>query len=313
MDSSTRRLRVAGCLLAACSALLLFAATASAAVWMGESTTPLSSENLAPEATLVKSSASYDTSGGVTFTLTTAEPPLEKIGALDNEVTVEAFVFSPIGECTASAFIVSQTVAGIISSYATPETIGVIETPAGEVVEPATKTISGATTTLSFTSGALANEGFTCATVIQSDLNPGAEGESVASFSLAEVVAPPTSPSSQAPSASAPPAPAPPAKLAIAKAKPLELKAGKSRTVKVKVTNPGTVTSPQGSLTVKPAKGIKVKPATQTIPALAPGGSWILSIKVQASAKARKKTTLSLTAAASGVSATSPLVVKLKQ
>ncbi len=82
----------------------------------------------------------------------------------------------------------------------------------------------------------------------------------------------------------------PATKLSIARSKPLQLETGKWKTV----------------------KGIKVKPATQTIPTLQPGGSWTLSIKVQATAGAKNKMTLSLTAAASGLSTTSPLVVKLK-
>ncbi|HEY2055704.1 MAG TPA: CARDB domain-containing protein [Solirubrobacterales bacterium] len=316
LGPSTRRLRLAGCLLAACAALLAFAATASAAVWTGESTAAQSSEGLPAEATLVKGSASYDTSGSVSITLTTAAPLLERLGAEPNEINIMAFLFKPLSECTAQEFLFGKPEIGIFSSYASPATGALYNGPAGEVAEEATKTVAGAATTLSHTSGAMANAGFSCAAIILADENPGSGfGESLLAFPLVEVPAPPTPPATStppAPTPPAPPTPPPPAKLAIAKSKPLKLKAGKWKTVKVKVTNPGTVTSSQGSLTVNAAKGIKVKPATQTVPALAPGGSWTLSIKVQATATAPKKSTLSLTAAASGVSATSSLVVKLK-
>jgi hypothetical protein len=312
VDSPPRRLRVAGCLLAACAALLIFVATASAAVWTGESTTALSDEKQTPESTLVKSSATYDTSGSVSFTFTTAAPPLERLGVAENEIVASAVLSAPAGECSFEGALAGQPATSILSSYSTPEAVAVYGTPAAEA--PATKTISGATTTLSFASGALANKGFSCAAVSLTDANPGSEGGgSLAFFPIAEIP-PPLTPASSTPPASAPPAaPAPPpTKLSIARSKPLELKTGIWSTLKVKVTNPGAATSPQGSLTVKRAKGIKVKPATQTIPALTTGGSWTLSIKVQATAAAKKKTTLSLTAAASGLVATSPLVVKLK-
>jgi hypothetical protein len=80
----------------------------------------------------------------------------------------------------------------------------------------------------------------------------------------------------------------------------------------VKVTNTGSATTAQGSLRVKGAKGVLVKPERQKLPALAPGTSWTLSFRVQLTAKAKKKSKLQLTGSASGVKVKRTLVVKRK-
>jgi uncharacterized membrane protein len=114
------------------------------------------------------------------------------------------------------------------------------------------------------------------------------------------------------PAPAATPAPAPaPAALSIAKSKPLKLKAGKSRTVKIKVTNTGGTATGPGSLRVKAPAGVLVKPETQKVPVLLPGGSWTLSVRVQLTAKAKERSTISLTGTAPGLSAKGSFVVKL--
>jgi hypothetical protein len=73
------RLRVPALLLAALSALLIFAAAASAETRTGESTTVERFNAPSLETSLVKASASYDTTdGGLSASVTTeAEPQLE--------------------------------------------------------------------------------------------------------------------------------------------------------------------------------------------------------------------------------------------
>src|ERR1700748_772052 len=57
------------------AALLVFAATASAETRAGESDEVFTEFTPTPEATLVKATASYETSGNVTFDVTTGVPP----------------------------------------------------------------------------------------------------------------------------------------------------------------------------------------------------------------------------------------------
>lgn len=116
-------------------------------------------------------------------------------------------------------------------------------------------------------------------------------------------------PASPAPPTPSPPAPAP-AKLSIAKPKPLTLKVGKWRTVKVKVTNTGGTPSALGTLTIKPQKGVVVKPAKQKLPVLPPGGAWTLSLKVQLTEAAKETSTLRLAVSAAGTSATGSLALR---
>ena len=54
-------------------------------------------------------------------------------------------------------------------------------------------------------------------------------------------------------------------------------------------------------------------PETQKLPALAPGASWAVSVRVELTEKAKEKSTLSLTGTAPGVSVKGSLVVKLEE
>jgi hypothetical protein len=129
-------------------------------------------------------------------------------------------------------------------------------------------------------------------------------------FVIFPISAPPAPATAPAPPAPAPPPP-PPAALSIFKEKPLKLKVGKWATAKVKVTNSGGAASAPGSLQLKAAKGVIVKPAHQKLPALLPGGSWTVSYKVELTAKAKKNSTLSLIGTAGTVTSKSSLVLKL--
>ncbi|HEY0278122.1 MAG TPA: CARDB domain-containing protein [Solirubrobacterales bacterium] len=93
----------------------------------------------------------------------------------------------------------------------------------------------------------------------------------------------------------------------------MSLKSGESTLIRVKVKNTGATGTGGGSLRVRGAKGVVVKPERQAIPALAPGKSWTVTVRVALDAKAKKSSTLALTAAASGVTASGTLSVKLRQ
>ncbi len=352
MSRRTTRLRVPTFLIGACAALLLFAATASAETLTGESASVLTEGVLPPDGTIVKAGASYDTTAGsINLNITTAAEPqvTAKIttAALFLKVPGEC-AYSP--EVLESALFSSGKIVVLGSSYAEPKVFAAVLNLAelfggggglpvgggepsfggGEAPVLGTRTVAGTTATLSVTSPFLVGGAYNCALVInteQAELTKKEEeenkekeekgeevllktnGSSVVGIPLKAVPAPPAPPA-----ASPAPTPAPaPAALSIAKLKPLKLKAGKSKTVKVKVTNTGATASAQGSLRMKPAKGIVVKPETQKVPPLAPGASWTVSFNVQATKAAKKSSTLSLTGSAPGVGAKSSLVVKLAQ
>jgi NPCBM-associated, NEW3 domain of alpha-galactosidase len=249
-------------------------------------------------------------------------------GALNPESLDEMFAaLSTSSSCatpTSSESLIATLLYGtpplaiVLNQYSTPLAYGL----AGSTMAPqplvVAKTVSGATTTLSVTSGSIAAAGYNCAVIGALDNETEEEGggevaggATFTSFPISAPPPPPTPPAAVASSAPPAPAPAPPA-LSIGKLKPVTLKAGKSQSVRVKVANSGITGTGMGSLRVKAPKGVVVKPERQQIPALAPGKSWTLTVRVQLTAKAKKKSTLSLTAAASGVTASGSLAVTLK-
>jgi hypothetical protein len=278
-----------------------------------------------PEATILKGTASYDTTGGsAVFNITTAAEPQEESEGVPSEIEMISILFTTGGECSSSIGTVeSLAYSGssallIENSYAEPipeailGSFSTIEGGGGEgAVIPATKSVVGTTTTLSTSSGSLAEKTFNCALFLMEE---GA-GAALMAFPIKApppLPPPPTPPTPPAPPTPAAPTPAPPA-LSIAKSKPLKLKVDKWKTVQLKVTNTGATATTQGSIRVKPVKGVLVKPEVQKLPILVPGATWTVPVQVELTQKAKPKSTLALTGVASGVSATSSLVVKLKE
>jgi hypothetical protein len=316
-----RRACVSASLLAALVAVLAFAATASAEIRSAESTSPLIFGTPSPEITAVKATVSYDTAGTVVFTLTTAAPPQESLGGESNPALIRAEL-GKASQCTlASTEPFGRPIALAESRYGETSVFlsGLSSLTVGEELIPATKTVSGATTTISMSSATLANLSFNCAIVSaqekEEEGEEGEEGEIARSGMIIPLggrpapPAPPPSGSTSTSSGSTAPPPAP-AALSIAKLKPTEIKVGKWKTIKVKVSNPGGITTAAGSFKLKPTKGVLVKPESQKLPELAPGTSWTLSVRVQVTEKAKPKSTLSVKATASGLTATGSLVVK---
>lgn len=308
MTFSSRRLRVPALLLVALATVLAFAASAAAEIRKGESTDFHIREPLLPEENLLKGTASYDTSGTMSFSLTTEAPPQAEVGGEPNEVPFSALLLD-VPSCTSveleSGAFGALPIAGILSTYGKSTAEGLLVIAGFELPVPAEKTVSGTTTTLFGSSPLIADEGFNCAII--------AFRHGLMAFPITAVAEPPAPPAPEpsAPSPPAPSAPAPaPAKLAIARSAPLRLDLGKWKTVKVKVTNAGATTSAAGSLGVKAPKGVKVKRGTQQLPQLAPGTSWTVSVGVELTAKAKRSSTLSITGTAAGSTASSSLVVK---
>jgi hypothetical protein len=320
--SPIRRLRVPVLLIGALVALLAFSATAAAETRTGESASPISVGSLVPELTLVKGSASYETTGGsIRFDVTTAAAPqTESEGAMAGEL------LSVAGECSLIGLVNLNIedelpIVKVVYEYKEPTSAAALVISSLTEIPPplpVTKAASGTTTTLSLTSSAIADQGYNCAVISAADQSLSGEGPASNAL-IFPISAPPPPPPAPAPTptptpASAPPAPpAPtPAALSIGKLKPLKLKAEKWKTIRVKVTNTGGTATAPGSLRVRAPATVFVKPEKQRLPALAPGASWTVAVRVRLPAQAAKKTTLRLVGTAPGVSATLPLVIRVK-
>jgi hypothetical protein len=313
----THRFLVPAVLIAAVLALA-FAAGASAEVRVGEASAP-ANPSIPAEADVVHAAASYDSdSGAMSFTLTTlAEPQAEDEEGEPSEIQMLIGFLTATNGCKEQALLNQEyTVPGvqIVSMYSEPteahiQTLTSIKEPPVDS-GPATRVVNGTTITVSGQVATLANQGFNCAvvTVVSSAFGP-----ELLIFPIA-VPSPPAPPAdtttTPAPTQNvAPPPPPPaPAALSIAKSKPLKLKPGRWKTVKVTVTNTGGTSTVPGSLRVKAPAGVLVKPETQRLPLLKPGGSWTISTRVRLTAKAKAKSTLALTATAGGAIAKGSVV-----
>jgi hypothetical protein len=317
------RLRAPALLIAVLAALLVFAATASAAAETrtGESTTASTEGAPSGETLLVRSTASFETATGhavISFTTAAPPSPASSGGMLGGFSTAECSSTPPSpfnGESLFVPLIESSPILIFVSEFSKPAAGAATGSASAPVELPASRSESGATTTLSVTSASVVEAGFKCALI-------GVEGESGGSFMTVPIKGPPSPPSPPAPVAVAAPAstPAPasaplpaPAKLSIVTPKPLKVKVKAWKTVHVKVSNTGATATAKGTLKVKAAKGVLVKPEIQTLPVLTPGETFNLSVRAQLTGKAKPTSKLPVTVTAPGVGATGSIVLKLKQ
>ncbi len=325
MSSHTRRLRVTVVLITALTALLALAASASAETRTGESSTVLREHFPSGEVTLVKAAASFESvAGTATISFTTATgPDPESDSRVVAGLSTSPDCTGQTGRAVEEQLLVNPPpLLAFEDALSSPNAIAFAGSFSAGLEVPAMKTVSGTTTTLSLTTGTLANVSFNCAIVAATEgggeENDGEElpGEEVVppgtTFMIFPISPPPAPPAPPAIAPTAPPAPPAPPALAMAKLKPISQRVGKWRLVKVKVTNTGGTGTGLGSLRVRTTKGVLVKPERQQLPVLAPGATWTMTVRVQLTAKARRRSTLNLTAAASGVTATGPLVLKAK-
>jgi PASTA domain len=171
MSRRSTRFRAPALLIAALTALLVLAAAASAETRTGESTSAIYMEGTtSPEATLTKASASYESTGGeVSFGITTAAGPLAENE--HSEAEISTALYTVASECSLAGLEregASNPFLLMGSRYAQPTTAeGLFAAGPGipPVALPGAKTVSGTTTTLSTTSGAIAGKNFNCATV----------------------------------------------------------------------------------------------------------------------------------------------------
>jgi hypothetical protein len=326
MSRRKTRLRAPALLIAALAALLVFAATASAAAetLTGESTTASTVEAPSPEALLVKSTASFETATGhavISFTSAAPPSPLGAAAVIGGFTTLGCSSTPPSSFTEESLLVALYGGPSILllqTELKSPTALANGGSKTAPMELPVEKTVSGATTTLSVTSASLVEAGFKCALI-------SVGGESGSSLMILPIkAAPPPPPLAPAPvaapvatPASTPaPAPAPlpaPGKLSLVTPKSLKLAVGKSKMVKITVSNTGATATAKGTLKVKAAKGVLVKPEIQTLPVLTPGETFTGSVQVQLTEKAKPTSKLPVTVTAPGVSATGSIVLQLKQ
>jgi hypothetical protein len=297
------------------SALLVFAATAAAAETLtGESTAPFIEGEPDPDGTIVKGAASFEmASGHVVFDVTTAEAPSTSTpGAVIAGLTTSQCSPPTSLEGTVYQLAFGFPIIFIGSNYQTVTAEATTGSSSAPVHLPASKSISGMTTTLSVTAGNLVEAGFKCA-VIWTEAGGGGSAMTFPIKPAPEPAPEPAPATSPAPATTPAPAPIPaPPVLSIAKARPLKVKAGTWKTVHIKVTNTGATATAQGSLRVKAAKGVLVKPEVQKLPIVTPGASFTLSVRVKLTEAAKTKSTLAVTGTAPGITGTGSIVLKLR-
>jgi hypothetical protein len=330
---------------AAMAATLVFAAGAAAETKIGEGTSP-EQPALPGEADLLKASAEYDlATGSATVAITTRQAlestPEEKrpfVQYIAAFVTVnfpctktafeEESKKETEGEGAPFDFPLFEMLSFNRSVEAPP---GVAEAPAyGLLVSslkeeekgpnpadfvPGTRMIDGTTATINVTTPKAANQSFNCVEVGAENFEGGEEPDFLVFGLTTKPEPPPEQPATPAQPAQNTPPPAKPAPapgaLSFGKAaKPLRLKVGAWKSVKVKVTNTGGSPVGQGALQVRAPKGVLVKPGRQKLPALQPGDSWTVTYRVKLTAKAKAKSKLSLTATSGALSTKGAQVLK---
>jgi hypothetical protein len=300
--------------------VLAFAATASAEVRAGEATSPEDTA-IPGKGDILAATARYDSSsGGVTFTVTTREAPVEK-----QELSMAGVLGRPTeGTCNLLQLQVPSLPLMEINAQGTPTGSPTLETPPTWIalgedqkidgLGLAERSVAETTTTLSASSSELADKPYSCATIVLQTvpplpMKPGEEVEAPeildeVNFLLSTLPEPPPAPKTPQPAAPAP------AALSIAKAKPLKARTGKWTKVKIKVTNTGgTAVGPVAFKATAPA-GVLVKPGSPKLPALLGGQTWTVALQVKLTEKAKSKSTITLTGTAGALSATGSVVVK---
>jgi hypothetical protein len=306
---------------------LAVAGTAAAEIRAGSATAPANSA-IAGEFDLIEASVYYDSSTGTIATrATTRDAPGPTEGVFLNLVLFSAQEPCAAATETQTVYPLIRLAAPYIEEEDFPDNWQASEQPGEGFNEalfgPLTKSVVDSTTAFAAITPKAIDKPYNCV------LAGVFEGENKLSTIIFPLAGPPpaTEPSSETeetgatrmrgvspPTVTRTPAVTPgPGALSIASQKPLKLKAGAWKTVKVKVTNTGASATAQGSLKVKAPKGVSVKPATQPLPGLAPGDSWTISVQVELTAKAKPKSTLSLSASAAGLTGTGSLALKLKQ
>jgi len=304
-----RRLLAPAVLVTALAALF-FAATAAAETRSGETTSP-ANPAIASEGDILGAATTYDsTTGAITFSVTTAAEPHEEIEvegkSEENELMLVAGLgVSRDGACSTES--IAPPVAEFLSPYSEPIAILLAaeneeENPFSSGYAYGSKVVTGTKTFLVGATSKTLNQAYSCAIVATIGGGFGGEAIDELSFPIA------------APAASVP-TPAPvttpaPAALSLGKLKTAQAKAGKWTKAKLTVTDTGGTAVGPVAITVKAPKGVVVRPGSTQVPALLPGQSWTVTVQLKPTAKAKKKSTISLTTSSGTISAAGSFVLK---
>jgi hypothetical protein len=178
----------------------------------------------------------------------------------------------------------------------------------------------GTTTTLIASSPQLVEKPYDCALVAVTEFNGGVPKEfDEVNFPIS-VPAPPNTPTTTSGGGTGPaigtPSATPsaaPGLLSFLKSKPLMAKAGKWTTLKLKVANTGGTAVGPIAIKAKAPGGVVLRSKTVKLPALLPGQAWPVTIQFRLTAKAKKKSTITLTGASGSLIATGSAVLKLQR
>jgi hypothetical protein len=296
---------------------LLFAGSAAAEVRSGSATDGTEPSRIPGNIDIVGVNASYDTTGSISVAVTTLSPPT---------VTEEFVLGLRLGVLSGSECATPR--AAIVGTYTQPAAVAWGTTTGGE--GQGSESVAGATTTLTATDAALANQPYNCLepAIYEIDedgglVEPPIEGLT-APITLAgppPVTTPPTPPSNPAPAPTSPappataPAPTPAPKVAnLTFASPtVTLHRNAWKKVKVKITNEGNAAAGNVTLKIGKATGVAVKPKSGTVKlkSIAAGKSKTASFKVRLTPKAKASSKLTLTlSGANGVKASGVLTVE---
>lgn len=315
-----RRHKLWGLLTATIAALLVVAAPAAAEVRTGSATSP-ADPGIPGEADILSGGATYDTSTGtLTVTFTTREAPgTSGVILAGGGVGVESGEECGYPLDAAAAVSNEPFAQGLFLESEE-------EFEEGVTPELGQKSVSGYTTTLTFTSSRRPARPFDCAYIETVGIAEEGEELDEVTFPVSAVEMPPPTntneppPSNPGPSPTPPPAsgetapakPTPAPALAFGKSKAVKAKPGKWTKVKVQLSNPGTGATGPVALKVKAPVGVKLKPGSGKLsaPALGPGKSETVTFKVKLTEKAKAKSKLSLTATSGSLSAKVSVVVK---
>ena len=280
----------------ALTALLLFAAPATAEVRSGEATDPESSF-VSPGQDILEVAANYDTGGSLTATVTTAAAPTEP----DTFLGVTFYSVDAAGECAAPLAVLGTVYGSATAGWAYEPSEGTAQ-----------KTVAGASTTLSVTDPALANRSLACATAATYEIvEEGGEtklGEKLDYLlSPFRLTAPPPPP---------PPPPPAVAKLELPTPATLTLKRNRWARLKVKLRNSGDARATSVVVSLGAARGVKLRPKSTKVAlkAIAPGATKTATFRVMLTRKAKAVSKLSLKAkGAHGLKASARAVLKVRK
>ena len=314
--------------------LIAVAASASAEVRTGEGTSPVDT-SIPAEIDLLKATAEYNSESGlVSFLIDTRDA-----GSPGSNARIGGFVVTTSSPCVTSTFESEQ------SETAFTPFMGVLGSadPEAEEAEyiffeekeeeaqpvdggPALKSVDATGTQYALSAAPPIARGrqFTCAVAEtrapKENPQPGEEEEYVdlLVFPIAVPPAPPTpvTPTVEVQTVTktvtqlvSPPASAP-AALSLAKTKGVSAGSAKFSTAKLVVTNTGGTASGPVQVKLKAPKGVLVKPGTLRLPALLPGQSWTLPVRVKTTEAAKKTSSIGVTATLPGSTVTGTIVVK---